>query len=93
MSDEAQQVELLDLDIDSLLSFFIGLTSTKALQYMGIPLKQGEEPVKDLEKARLAIDTTMLLVEKLEPHVEAEERAQLRQVLSNLQFAFLRESN
>ena len=88
-----EQIELLDLDIDSLLSFFIGITSTKALQYLGIPLKEGEEPEKDLDKARLSIDTTILLMEKLEPYMEEEEKVQLKQVISNLQFTFLRESN
>lgn len=93
MSDDAQHVELLELDIESLLSFFIGLTSTKALQYLGVTLKEGEESKKDIEKARFAIDTTMVLVEKLEPRVEAKEKTQLRQILSNLQFTYLRESN
>lgn len=87
-----EKVELLDLEIEQLLSFFIGITSTKALGYLGIPLKQGEEPEKDIDKARLSIDTTMLLVEKLEPLVDDEEKAQLKQVVSNLQFTFLRES-
>jgi hypothetical protein len=93
MSDDAQHVELLELDIESLLSFFIGLTSTKALQYLGVTLKEGEKSKKDIEKARFAIDTTIALVEKLEPHVEAKEKTQLRQILSNLQFTYLRESN
>ena len=93
MSDEFQQVELLDLEIESILSFFIGVLSTKSLQYLGVPVKEGDEPEKDLQKARLAIDTTSLMVEKLEPLIEKEEYSQLKQVVSNLQFAYLRESN
>ena len=93
MSDEFQQVELLDLEIESILSFFIGVLSTKSLQYLGVPVKQGEEPEKDLKKARLAIDTTSLMVEKIEPYIDQEELDQLKQVVSNLQFAYLRESN
>ena len=93
MSDEFQQVELLDLEIESILSFFIGVLSTKSLQYLGVPVKQGEEPERDLQKARLAIDTTSFIVEKIEPYIDQEELDQLKQVVSNLQFAYLRESN
>jgi len=92
MSDEFQQVELLDLEIEAILSFFIGVLSTKSLQYLGVPVKQGEEPEKDLQKARLAIDTTSVMVDKLEPFIDQAEHTQLKQVVSNLQFAYLRES-
>ena len=92
MSDTFEKVELLDLEIESILSFFIGVVSTKSLQYLGVPVKQGEEPEKDLEKARLAIDTTGILVDKLEPYIDQEEHSQLKQVVSNLQFTYLRES-
>ena len=93
MSDEFKQVELLDLEIESILNFFIGVLSTKALLYLGIPVKQSEKLEKDLEKARLAIDTTSIMVEKLEPFINEEELKQLKQVVSNLQFTFVRESN
>lgn len=89
---EPNHVELLDLEIDSILNFIIGLTSTKAYQYLGIPIKQGNKPVKDLKKARLAIDITIFLVEKIEPYIDEEQNKQLNQIISNLQFTFLRES-
>jgi len=93
MSDDAQPIELLDMEIESMLSFFLGLTSTKALEYLGVPLKEGKEADKNLEKARLSIDVTSFIVDKLEPFVGSEEQKQLKQVVSELQFAFLRESN
>jgi Domain of unknown function (DUF1844) len=93
MSDEFQQLELLDLEIESILSFFIGVLSTKSLQYLGVQVKEGEEPEKDLQKARLAIDTTSMIIEKLEPFIEQEEHTQMKQVVSNLQFSYLRESS
>ncbi len=92
MSDELQKVELLDLEIESILSFFIGVVSTKSLQYLGVSVKQGEEQEKNLDKARLAIDATSIMVDKLEPFIDQEEHSQLKQVVSNLQFAYLRES-
>jgi hypothetical protein len=92
MTEEPNHIELLDLEIDSIVNFIIGLTSTKAYQYLGIPIKQGNKPVKDLEKARLAIDITIFLVEKIEPYIDEEQNKQLIQIISNLQFTFLRES-
>lgn len=93
MSEEPQQFDLLSLDIESILSFFIGLTSTKALQYLGVSVEGDDKHEKDLDRARLSIDTTSFLVEKLKPYVDEEEESQLKQVVSNLQFAFLRDSN
>ena len=93
MSDDAQPIELLDMEIESMLRFFLGLTSTKTLEYLGVPLKEGKEAEKNLEKARLSIDVTSFIVDKLEPFVSADEQKQLKQVVSELQFAYLRESN
>jgi len=92
MTENPNHIDLLDLEIESILNFFIGLTSTKAYQYLGVPTKQGNKHVKDLEKARLAIDTTIFLVDKLEPYLKEEQNKQLKQIISNLQFTYLRES-
>ena len=81
----AQQIELLDLEIEDLLSFIIGLTSTKAVQYLGAPIKPDQKPEKDLKRARVAIDTTNLLVEKLEPFINENEKKRLKQMRTNLQ--------
>ena len=93
MSDELNQLDLLDLEIESLLSLFMNLTSTKALQYLGMPVREDDEVKKDLEKARLSIDITAFLVEKLEHFLDDEEKRKLKQVVSNLQFTYIRESS
>ncbi|MFW6108839.1 MAG: DUF1844 domain-containing protein [archaeon] len=93
MSDEPQQIDLLDLEIEEIFRFFIGLTSNKALQYLGVSLKEGETVEKDLVRARLAIDTTDYIVKKMDPYMEDEEEKQLKQMVSNLQFTYFRESN
>jgi hypothetical protein len=49
--------------------------------------------LKDLVKARLSIDTTMFLIEKLESYLDEAETTQFKQMVSSLQFTFLRESN
>jgi hypothetical protein len=92
-SNQAPPVELLRLDMDQVMEFFLSITSTKAAQYLGVPMIEGEDGAKDLEKARLAIDCTKFLVEKLQPFVTEEESKQLNAVVSNLQFAYVKESS
>lgn len=92
-SNQAPPVELLSLEMDQLLEFFLSITSTKAAQYLGVPMIEGQDGEKDLEKARLAIDFTKFLVDKLQPFVSEEEAKQLNAVVSNLQFAYVRESS
>ena len=79
--------------MDQVIEFFLSITSTKAAQYLGVPMIEGEDGTKDLEKARLAIDCTKFLVEKLQPFVTEEESKQLNAVVSNLQFAYVKESS
>ena len=94
MSDPSgQPVELLQLDIEEILQFFISVTSTKSILYLGAKLTEDQELTKDLEKARVAIDTTKMLVEKLQPFVSEEELKQLEEVVSNLQFAYVKEAS
>ena len=94
MSDPSgQPVELLQLDIEEILQFFISVTSTKSILYLGAKLTEDQELIKDLEKARVAIDTTKMLVENLQPFVSEEELKQLDEVVSNLQFAYVKEAS
>ena len=94
MTDQGgQQVELLQLEIEEILQFFISVTSTKSVLYLGAKLTADQEPTKDLEKARIAIDTTKMLVEKLQPLISKEESKQLNDVVSNLQLAYVKEAD
>jgi hypothetical protein len=90
--EEAKQIELLDLEIEDLLRFIISLTSTKAIQYLGVSVKQNKTQKKDLKRARDAIDTTTILVEKLESYINEDEKKELTQMISNLQLSYVRES-
>lgn len=92
MEKEDTKIELLDLEIEDLLSFIIGLTSTKAIQYLGVPINSNQKSQKDLNRARVAIDTTNLLLEQLEPYLNDDEKKQLKQMISNLQLSFVKES-
>ena len=49
MTDQGgQQVELLQLEIEEILQFFISVTSTKSVLYLGAKLTADQEPTKDL---------------------------------------------
>ena len=93
MNPENNQLNLMSLEIEEIIQFFLSVTSTKAVQYLGVPMIEGQAEDKDLVKARLAIDCTKVLLEKLEPYVSEEEIKQLNSVISNLQFAYVRESS
>jgi hypothetical protein len=94
MSDQGgQQVELLQLDIEEILQFFISVTSTKSVLYLGARLTEDQEPNVDLAKARIAIDTTKMLVETLRPLISEDEAKQLNEVVSNLQLAYIKEAD
>ncbi len=94
MSDQGgQQVELLQLDIEEILQFFISVTSTKSVLYLGARLTEDQGPNVDLAKARIAIDTTKMLVETLRPLISEDEAKQLNEVVSNLQLAYIKEAD
>ena len=67
--------------------------STLKIRYLGAKLTEEQESKKDLEKARISIDTTRMLVETLLPLVSKEEAKQLNEVVSNLQFAYVKEAD
>jgi hypothetical protein len=92
MEKEDTHIELLDLEIEDLLGFIIGLTSTKAIQYLGVAIKPEQISEKDLKRARVAIDTTSLLIEQLDPYLNEDEKKQYKQMLSNLQISYVKES-
>ena len=94
MSDpRGQPVELIQLDIEEILQFFISITYTKSVLYLGAKLAEDQVPTKDLVKARIAIDTTKMLVEKIKPLIPEEESKKLDEVVSNLQFTYLKEAS
>ncbi len=86
---EPQVLDLMALEIDQLLGLFLGITSAKAWQYMGLRLKPGaEEAEKDLKRAALSIDCTAFLAEKLAPHLPDGEASRLRAMVADLQLNY-----
>ena len=91
MSTE-QGLDLASLDIEDLLGVFIGVLSGKALEHMGVPIKEGEEPEKDLRRASVAINSMSCLVDQLEPLVTEEAAKQYRSLVGDLQLSYVRVS-
>ena len=87
-----QGVDLASLDIEDLLDIFIGVLSGKALEHMGVPIKEEEEPEKDLRRASVAINSMSCLVDQLEPLVAEDVTKQYRSLVSDLQLSYVRVS-
>ena len=87
-----QELDLASLDVEDLLGVFIGVLSGKALEHMGVPIKEGEEPEKDLRRASVAINSMSCLVDQLEPLVTEEAAKQYRSLVGDLQLSYVRVS-
>lgn len=94
-ADEKQKAGFVDistLDIYHLLQFFITILNEKAWRYIGLrvdPIKNEIET--DLERAHVAIDCIMSLVDKLEPHLAEDEKNRLRTLITDLQINYARQ--
>lgn len=68
------------------------MLSGKALEHMGVPIKEGEKPEKDLRRASVAINSVSCLVDQLEPLVSEEAAKQYRSLVGDLQLNYVRVS-
>jgi len=98
MEPKNEEEKPVSLDISSLdtlilLRFFISILSEKAWQNMGLRIKPGTEEVeKDLEKAKIAIDTIEYIIKSLELKITEDEKKSLKNLLADLQINFVRQS-
>ena len=86
---EAGPVDISLLDIYQLLELFVMLLSEQAWHYMGLQVNpRTNEVKKELEKAKIAIDCIISLVDKMEPNLAGAERDQLRRLITDLQINY-----
>jgi len=79
--------------IHDLLQLMIGMLAEQAWVRMGIRLAPGhKESDKDLDQAKIAIDTIVVMVDKIHPYVSEDDRRALRGLVSDLQINFVRQS-
>jgi hypothetical protein len=91
---EGQEIEPFDvsfLDLYQLLSLFVGLLSEQAWRNMGLRVDPATNEIKkDLERAHVAIDCIIAIVDKLEPHVAGDVKNSLRSLITDLQLNYAR---
>jgi hypothetical protein len=92
---EGQGAETFDvslLDLYQLLSLFVGLLSEQAWRNMGLRVDPATNEIKkDLERAHVAIDCIIAIVDKLEPHVTGDAKNSLRSLITGLQINYARQ--
>ena len=60
---------------------------------MGLQLAPGQkQPIKDMQQAKIAIDTVAFIADKLHPHIGEDDRKVLRNIISDLQINFVKQS-
>jgi hypothetical protein len=89
MSDDQQEMRLTDLEVDQILGFIISLTSSKALQYLGVNLNGSSTDV-DLSKAKVMIDCTSYLVDQITLLVKEEEAQGFKNLVSDLKLRYVK---
>lgn len=85
-------VDISALDVYLLLQFFITLLSEKAWRYIGLRVDpRTNETETDFERAHVAIDCIIAIVDKLEPKLTADEKNRLRNLITDLQINYARQ--
>ena len=89
-TDQApSSVDISLLDIYQLLELFIVLLSEQAWRYMGLRVDpRTNETKKELEKAHIAIDCIVSLVDKIESNLASAEKERLRSLITDLQINY-----
>ncbi len=88
---QSEMVDIRSLDTYSLLGMFVGLLTEKAWQTMGLRTKPGSEKIEvDFDQARVAIDTTAFLAEKVQPHLPDIEKRRLEGIVADLKLNYVR---
>jgi hypothetical protein len=92
-NESSQSLDLTSLEIDQLLSIFIGILVAKAWQYMGLRLIPGkDEAKKDLLKASTSIDCVSFMVDNLVSFLSEAEIDKLRSMVADLQINYARQA-
>ncbi len=88
--EQDMQMPPLPSDVYILSGFFNSLLINAAWQHLGLMADPGTgEMKKDLDQAKMAIDTIAFLFERMEGKMEANDANQMRNVLINLQMNFV----
>lgn len=93
-AEAEEQAEMPPPNIYAELQFMALGLSQLAWCFMGLRLLPGQkELVKDMDQAKLAIDTLVFIADKLNPQLEEEDRRIFRGMISDLQLNFVQQSS
>ncbi|MHB0912134.1 MAG: DUF1844 domain-containing protein [Armatimonadota bacterium] len=81
------------VDVQSLLKSFIGILGMHAWQWLGLVKNpMTGELTKDLEQAKIAIDSMAALLKELEGKLSPEEEREFKAALGDLRINFVQQS-
>jgi hypothetical protein len=81
------------LDVYAILRVSIAQLASIAWQSMGLQPDPFTDKIrKDLDQARIAIDATAALIEKLQPHLQGQEAKDYQSLLTDLRLNFVKQS-
>lgn len=91
--EQPESVTFADLTIYETLRFMVGMLSQQGWVHLGLQVApSSQDPQMDLAQARVAIDTLEVVVDKLEPDTNEEEKRELITLLSNLRINYLKKA-
>ncbi len=82
------------VDVYSMLRYFIGLLAAQTWQWLGLmknPMTGNLE--KDLEQAKVAIDSISALIGQMQAKLSPQEQAELQGMLSDLRINYVQQSS
>lgn len=92
-SADDEQAGMPPPNVYATMEFMVSMLAEQAWMLMGLRLAPGQKEIsKDLTQAKVAIDTVVFIVDKLQPHIEEQDRTALRGLISDLQLNFVRQN-
>ena len=93
-SAEEQLAAMYPRDVTATLSAMYTLLASQAWIFMGLVINPIEGKItKDLAQAKLAIDTMDFLFPRISPHLNDNEKNEMKNLLVNLQLNFVQQSS
>ncbi len=90
---ETGPVDISLLDLYQLLELFIVLLSEQAWRYMGLRVDPSTNEIKkDFVRAHVAIDCIISLVDKIESHLTSRDKDRLRNLITDLQVNYVKQT-
>ncbi|MCE5323406.1 DUF1844 domain-containing protein [bacterium] len=92
-SADDEQAGMPPPNVYATMEFMVSMLAEQAWMLMGLRLAPGQKEIsKDLTQAKVAIDTVVFIVDKLQPYIEEQDRTALRGLISDLQLNFVRQN-